>query len=85
MKLTVNHQRNLRNCLMLFFTFMTSVTMAQESVTEEQLRQAQQAGISDRVDLSQYIQSSGHSTGRNQPINLPSSSAVWRKLVSRWL
>jgi protein involved in polysaccharide export with SLBB domain len=74
MKLTVNHQRNLRNCLMLFFTFMTSVTMAQESVTEEQLRQAQQAGISDRVDLSQYIQSSGHSTGRNQPINLPSSS-----------
>jgi protein involved in polysaccharide export with SLBB domain len=43
-------------------------------VTEEQLRQAQQAGASDRVDMSQYMQSGGNSTGRNSPINIPSSS-----------
>jgi len=60
----------------IFFVlvFMASMTTAQQSVTEEQLRQAQEAGASDRIDMSQYIQSSGNSTGRNQRINVPSSS-----------
>jgi protein involved in polysaccharide export with SLBB domain len=58
----------------ILLTFMTSIATAQQSVTEEQLRQAQQAGASDRVDMSQYMQSGGNSTGRNSPINIPSSS-----------
>jgi len=58
----------------LVLVFMASMTTAQQSVTEEQLRQAQEAGASDRIDMSQYIQSSGNSTGRNQRINVPSSS-----------
>jgi protein involved in polysaccharide export with SLBB domain len=43
-------------------------------LTEAQLQQARDAGASDNVDLSQYIQSGGNSTGRNKPINMPSSS-----------
>jgi protein involved in polysaccharide export with SLBB domain len=53
---------------------MTGFTVAQQSVTQAQLQQAQDAGASDDVDLSQYIQSGGNSTGRNKPINMPSSS-----------
>ena len=56
------------------FTCTSGFVMAQQSMTEAQLQQAQEAGASDRVDLSQYIQSGGNSTGRNKPINLPSSS-----------
>lgn len=58
----------------VLFTIVTNVAIAQQPVTEEQMRQAEQAGASDRVDLSQYIQSGGKSTGRNQTINVPSSS-----------
>jgi protein involved in polysaccharide export with SLBB domain len=53
---------------------MSGFTMAQQSVTQAQLQQARDAGASDDVDLSQYIQSGGNSTGRNKPINMPSSS-----------
>jgi protein involved in polysaccharide export with SLBB domain len=60
--------------VLLVFAFTVSMTSAQQSITEEQLRQAQEAGASDRVDMSQYMQSSGNSTGRNQRINMPSSS-----------
>jgi protein involved in polysaccharide export with SLBB domain len=70
---TKAHQK-LPMCFVILLTFMTSIATAQQSVTEEQLRQAQQAGASDRVDMSQYMQSGGNSTGRNSPINIPSSS-----------
>jgi protein involved in polysaccharide export with SLBB domain len=70
---TKTHQK-LQMCFVIILTFMTSIATAQQSVTEEQLRQAQQAGASDRVDMSQYMQSGGNSTGRNRPINIPSSS-----------
>jgi protein involved in polysaccharide export with SLBB domain len=70
---TKTHQK-LPMCFVIILTFMTSIATAQQSVTEEQLRQAQQAGASDRVDMSQYMQSGGNSTGRNRPINIPSSS-----------
>ena len=70
---TKTHQK-LPMCFVIILTFMTSIATAQQSVTEEQLRQAQQAGASDRVDMSQYMQSGGNSTGRNRPINVPSSS-----------
>jgi protein involved in polysaccharide export with SLBB domain len=70
---TKTHQK-LPMCFVIILTFMTSIATAQQSVTEEQLRQAQQAGASDKVDMSQYMQSGGNSTGRNRPINVPSSS-----------
>jgi protein involved in polysaccharide export with SLBB domain len=66
--------RKMKICLVALLTFLTSISFAQQSVSEEQLRQAQRAGASDSVDLSQYIQSGGNSIGRNQPINVPSSS-----------
>ncbi|MFB1037014.1 MAG: polysaccharide biosynthesis/export family protein, partial [Sinobacterium sp.] len=53
---------------------ISGFAIAQQSVTQAQLQQAKDAGASDRVDLSQYIQSGGNSTGRNKPINMPSSS-----------
>jgi protein involved in polysaccharide export with SLBB domain len=59
---------------MVLFAYMSHIAIAQQSVNEAQMRQAQQAGASDRVDLSQYIQSGGNSIGRNRPINVPSSS-----------
>jgi protein involved in polysaccharide export with SLBB domain len=59
---------------MVLFAYVSHIAIAQQSVNEAQMRQAQQAGASDRVDLSQYIQSGGNSIGRNRPINVPSSS-----------
>jgi protein involved in polysaccharide export with SLBB domain len=53
---------------------MSGFAVAQQSLTQAQLQQARDAGASDNVDLSQYIQSGGNSTGRNKPINMPSSS-----------
>jgi protein involved in polysaccharide export with SLBB domain len=70
---TKTHQK-LQMCFVIILTFMTSIATAQQSVTEEQLRLAQQAGASDKVDMPQYMQSGGNSTGRNSPINIPSSS-----------
>ena len=70
MIMTIKWQR----CVVAILTFMASAAMAQQSLTEQQLQQAQQAGAGDRVDLSQYIQSGGNNTGRNKPINVPSSS-----------
>lgn len=69
--------RALIRSLSFFIVLMISISHnlnAQQSTTEEQLRLAQQAGQSERVDLSQYIQSNGNSTGRNAPVNVPSSS-----------
>jgi protein involved in polysaccharide export with SLBB domain len=60
--------------VLILFTCNCGFVVAQQSETEAQLQQAQEAGVSDRVDLSQYIQSGGNSTGRSKPINLPSSS-----------
>jgi protein involved in polysaccharide export with SLBB domain len=62
------------SCVMVLFAYVSHIAIAQQSVNEAQMRQAQQAGASDRVDLSQYIQSGGNSIGRNRPINVPSSS-----------
>jgi protein involved in polysaccharide export with SLBB domain len=59
------------SCLLLC---MSGFVVAQQSLTQAQLQQARDAGASDNVDLSQYIQSGGNSTGRNKPINMPSSS-----------
>ncbi|ABG41747.1 polysaccharide export protein [Paraglaciecola sp. T6c] len=48
---------------------------AQQNISEEQLRQAQvAAGANQQVDISQYIQSSGNSTGRGSQVNLPNRS-----------
>jgi protein involved in polysaccharide export with SLBB domain len=60
---------------------MSTQAVAQ-SLTEEQLRQAQLASQSQQVDLSQYIQSDGRSTGRNlntppvQEMNLPEEEGI---------
>jgi protein involved in polysaccharide export with SLBB domain len=67
----------LHTCVLILLTFICVGVSAQQSVTEAQLRQAQQAqknDAGDNVDLSQYIQSGGNSTGRTKPINVPSSS-----------
>lgn len=54
---------------------LLSAHVTAQSLTEEQLRQAQLASQSQQVDLSQYIQSEGRATGRNlsaQPVqNMP--------------
>jgi protein involved in polysaccharide export with SLBB domain len=42
---------------------------AQDAAMLEQLQQAKSAGASQRVDVSQYMQSSGNSTGRNGTSN----------------
>ncbi|MFT6738227.1 MAG: protein involved in polysaccharide export with SLBB domain [Kangiellaceae bacterium] len=70
----MNVTKKWQRCALVVLAFMASTVMAQQSITEAQMRQAQQAGASDRVDLSQYIQSGGNSTGRNRPINVPSSA-----------
>jgi protein involved in polysaccharide export with SLBB domain len=70
----MNIQIKLQSVVLILLTCIGGVTVAQEAVTKAQLQQAQEAGASDRLDLSQYIQSGGNSTGRNRPINLPSSS-----------
>lgn len=51
--------------VVLSFLITLSSSNAQENLTEQQMRQAEQAAQSQRVDLSQYIQSSGNSTGRS--------------------
>jgi protein involved in polysaccharide export with SLBB domain len=63
-----------QTCVLILLTCTCGKAVAQKSVTAAQLQQAQDAGASDRVDLSQYIQSGGNSIGRNKPINVPSSS-----------
>jgi protein involved in polysaccharide export with SLBB domain len=70
----MSHQIKLRVCLIILITCLSNLSIAQQSLTESQLQQARDAGASDNVDLSQYIQSGGNSTGRNKPINMPSSS-----------
>jgi protein involved in polysaccharide export with SLBB domain len=70
----MSHQIKLRVCLIILITCLSNLSIAQQSLTEAQLQQARDAGASDNVDLSQYIQSGGNSTGRNKPINMPSSS-----------
>ena len=61
-------------CAVILFAFTSNVTMAQQSLTEQQIQQARQAGAGDRVDFSQYIQSGGNNTGRTALINVPSPS-----------
>lgn len=46
-------------------TVMTLSSHAQQDISEQQLMQARQAAQSQRVDLSQYIQSDGNSIGRS--------------------
>jgi protein involved in polysaccharide export with SLBB domain len=70
----MSHQIKLRVCLIILITCLSNLSIAQQSLTKAQLQQARDAGASDNVDLSQYIQSGGNSTGRNKPINMPSSS-----------
>jgi protein involved in polysaccharide export with SLBB domain len=70
----MSHQIKLRVCLIILITCLSNLSIAQQSLTQAQLQQARDAGASDNVDLSQYIQSGGNSTGRNKPINMPSSS-----------
>jgi protein involved in polysaccharide export with SLBB domain len=70
----MSHQIKLQVCLIILITCLSNLSIAQQSLTEAQLQQARDAGASDNVDLSQYIQSGGNSTGRNKPINMPSSS-----------
>jgi hypothetical protein len=41
--------------VLILFTCNCGFVVAQQSETEAQLQQAQEAGVSDRVDLSQYI------------------------------
>jgi protein involved in polysaccharide export with SLBB domain len=72
----MNIQMKLQTCLLISFMFLCSDVIAQQSVTEAQMRQAQAASANDRVDLSQYIQSGGNSTGRNKSITVPSSSGA---------
>ncbi|MFT6284945.1 MAG: protein involved in polysaccharide export with SLBB domain [Arenicella sp.] len=67
-------QMKLQMYAVCLFMCIPGFAVAQQSVTQAQLQQAQDAGASDKVDLSQYIQSGGNSTGRNKPINMPSSS-----------
>jgi protein involved in polysaccharide export with SLBB domain len=58
----------------LVFILIDNPSVAQQSLSEEQMMQAQEASQTDRVDLSQYIQTGGNDIGRNQPLNIPSSS-----------
>jgi protein involved in polysaccharide export with SLBB domain len=74
MNVAMNWQIMRQSSFVVLLAFISSFAMAQQSITEEQMRQAQQAAANERVDLSQYIQSGGNSTGRNKPINVPSSS-----------
>ncbi|WP_133468397.1 polysaccharide biosynthesis/export family protein [Paraglaciecola marina] len=60
--------------LVIAISVFINNVFAQQAPTQEQLQQAQQASQSQRVDLSQYIQSGGNSTGRGGSINLPSES-----------
>ncbi|GAA6184254.1 polysaccharide biosynthesis/export family protein [Aliiglaciecola sp. NS0011-25] len=63
-----------RSVLFIASSMFVGSLFAQQAPTQEQLQQAQQASQSQRVDLSQYIQSGGNSTGRGGSINLPSDS-----------
>ncbi|MFA3790804.1 polysaccharide biosynthesis/export family protein [Aliiglaciecola sp. SL4] len=64
----------IRTVLFIASSMFVGSLFAQQAPTQEQLQQAQQASQSQRVDLSQYIQSGGNSTGRGGSINLPSDS-----------
>jgi protein involved in polysaccharide export with SLBB domain len=72
----MSHQIKLRACLIILITCLSNLSIAQQSLTDAQLQQAQKVGASDRIDLSQYIQSGGNSTGRNKPINVHSPSGL---------
>jgi len=70
----MNIQVKLQTCVLILLTSLCGIALAQQTMTEAQQQQAQEAGVSDRADLSQYIQSGGNSTGRNKPINVPTTS-----------
>lgn len=59
--------------VLLSFLF-ASLVYGQTAPTEEQLRQARQAGASQRADISQFVQTQGRSTGRS-PQNTGMSSS----------
>ncbi|MFT6951678.1 MAG: protein involved in polysaccharide export with SLBB domain [Paraglaciecola sp.] len=63
-----------RGSAALTFAFMFAA-QAQQSFSQEQLRQAQAASQSQQVDVSQYIQSGGNNTGRGSRVNQPGSSS----------
>jgi protein involved in polysaccharide export with SLBB domain len=54
--------------------FASATVYGQTAPSEEQLRQAQQAGASQRADISQFVQTQGRSTGRS-PQNTGMSSS----------
>jgi protein involved in polysaccharide export with SLBB domain len=54
--------------------FASASVYGQTAPSEEQLRQAQQAGASQRADISQFVQTQGRSTGRS-PQNTGMSSS----------
>ncbi|MGS2719893.1 polysaccharide biosynthesis/export family protein [Paraglaciecola aestuariivivens] len=58
----------------LLFGLVSGLAMAQQNLSESQMQQAREASSSNKVDLSQYIQSNGKDTGRNQAINIPSNA-----------
>lgn len=62
--------------LFLISIASSSLVLAQTAPTEEQLRQAQQAGASQRADISQFVQTQGRSTGRNTQSSGMSSSGM---------
>lgn len=62
--------------LFLISIASSSLVLAQTAPTEEQLRQAQSAGSSQRTDLSQFVQTQGRSTGRNTQSTGMSSSGM---------
>jgi protein involved in polysaccharide export with SLBB domain len=53
----------------LFVIIYSDAILAQDTATLEQLEQAKRAGQSQRVDVSQYIQSNGKSIGRGNTGN----------------
>lgn len=53
----------------IYLSSYSATTLAQDAATSEQLEQARRASQSQRVDVSQYMQSNGKSTGRGTSNN----------------
>jgi protein involved in polysaccharide export with SLBB domain len=56
--------------------FASATIHGQTAPSEEQIRQAQQAGASQRADISQFVQTQGRSTGRSSQSSGMSSSGM---------
>nr|WP_241664528.1 polysaccharide biosynthesis/export family protein [Ningiella ruwaisensis] len=60
----INRLKLSKSLALLTLVFSFSFVFAQENLTEEQLQQARQASESQRIDVSQFIQTEGRNTGR---------------------